>query len=74
MGRELIPFARRGDAEEFLRDHGGRRIVVLDEIERELPGLAGERLVSKVMFITALSDKPPYSPFVKGGEGVCRDT
>jgi len=39
MGKELVPFARREDAEEFQRDHGGRRIVVFDEVERELPGL-----------------------------------
>jgi nitrous oxide reductase accessory protein NosL len=39
MGRELIPFARREDAEEFLRDHRGRRIVVFGEVERELPPL-----------------------------------
>ena len=39
MGKELIPFARRGDAEEFLRDHGGRRVVGFDEIERELGAL-----------------------------------
>jgi nitrous oxide reductase accessory protein NosL len=39
MGKELIPFARRADAEEFLRDHHGSRIVGFGEIERELPGL-----------------------------------
>ena len=39
MGKELIPFERREDAEEFLRDHGGRRIIVFDEVERELGGL-----------------------------------
>ena len=39
MGKELIPFERRADAEEFLRDHGGRRIIVFDEVEPELGGL-----------------------------------
>ena len=39
MGKELIPFERREDAEEFLHDHGGRRIIVFDEVERELGGL-----------------------------------
>jgi nitrous oxide reductase accessory protein NosL len=39
MGKELIPFARRADAEEFLRDHGGRKIVVFSEAEHELPAL-----------------------------------
>jgi nitrous oxide reductase accessory protein NosL len=32
MGRELVPFARREDAEEFLRDHHGTRIVRFDEV------------------------------------------
>lgn len=41
MGKELIPFAHRDDAEEFRRDHAGRRIVVFDEIERELGNLKG---------------------------------
>jgi copper chaperone NosL len=39
MGKELIPFARRADAEEFLRDHVGRRIVGFDEVAPELPAL-----------------------------------
>lgn len=39
MGKELIPFARRAQAEEFLRDHRGQRIVGFGEVERELPGL-----------------------------------
>ena len=36
MGKELIPFALRADAEEFLRDHRGRRIVGFGEVEPEL--------------------------------------
>jgi nitrous oxide reductase accessory protein NosL len=39
MGKELVPFARRADAEEFLRDHGGSRIVGFGDAERELKGL-----------------------------------
>jgi nitrous oxide reductase accessory protein NosL len=39
MGKELIPFARREAAEEFLRDHGGTRIVRFDEIGGVLDGL-----------------------------------
>ena len=39
MGKELIPFARRDDAAEFLRDHGGRKIVVFNEVAPELPAL-----------------------------------
>jgi copper chaperone NosL len=38
MGHELIPLASRADAEEFMRDHGGRRILRFDEVKRELPG------------------------------------
>lgn len=42
MGRELIPFATRAEAEDFLRDHHGKRILrfrdvtppVLDQLER----------------------------------------
>jgi nitrous oxide reductase accessory protein NosL len=32
MGRELIPFESRADAEVFLRDHNGTRIVEFDRI------------------------------------------
>ena len=39
MGKELVPFARREDAEEFLRDHGGRKIVDFGEVAPELPAL-----------------------------------
>ena len=38
MGRELVPFARREDAEEFKRDHHGTRIVTFDEVTAELVG------------------------------------
>lgn len=37
MGHELIPFASRADAEEFLRDHKGRRILRFDEVSADLP-------------------------------------
>lgn len=30
--------ASRADAEEFLRDHHGRRILRYEEVKRELPG------------------------------------
>ena len=36
MGRELVPFARRADAEEFLRDHHGTRILGFDEVTADL--------------------------------------
>jgi nitrous oxide reductase accessory protein NosL len=32
MGHELIPLASRADAEEFLKDHKGKRILVFDEV------------------------------------------
>lgn len=38
MGRELIPFARKADAEEFMTDHHGRRLLRLGEIDRALLG------------------------------------
>ena len=34
MGHELVPLATRADAEEFLRDHRGRRILRFDEVDR----------------------------------------
>mgnify|MGYP001815168185 CR=1 FL=1 len=36
MGPELIPFGTVDEAEEFLRDHGGRRIVRLAEVTKEV--------------------------------------
>jgi nitrous oxide reductase accessory protein NosL len=36
MGEELVPLASRSDAEEFLRDHAGKRIVRFDEVTPEL--------------------------------------
>ncbi len=36
MGRELVPFAKRADAEEFLRDHRGTRILSFDEVTADL--------------------------------------
>jgi nitrous oxide reductase accessory protein NosL len=38
MGHELIPLASRADAEEFLADHQGRRILRFDEVNKDLPG------------------------------------
>ncbi|HAD04895.1 MAG: hypothetical protein A2091_03730 [Desulfuromonadales bacterium GWD2_61_12] len=32
MGKELIPFARRAEAMEFMRDHKGRQILSLTEV------------------------------------------
>jgi len=36
MGRELIPFSSETDAAEFLRDHGGNRIVTYRDITPEV--------------------------------------
>ena len=36
MGHELIPLASRADAEEFLRDHRGRRILRFGEVTKAL--------------------------------------
>jgi nitrous oxide reductase accessory protein NosL len=38
MGHELIPLASRADAEEFMRDHQGKRILRFEEVKAELPG------------------------------------
>lgn len=38
MGHELVPFASQADAEEFLRDHHGRRILRFAEVKADLPG------------------------------------
>jgi nitrous oxide reductase accessory protein NosL len=32
MGRELVPFARREDAEEFRRDHHGTAILAFGDV------------------------------------------
>jgi copper chaperone NosL len=37
MGHELIPLASRADAEEFMRDHQGRRILRFNEVGKEIP-------------------------------------
>lgn len=35
MGPELVPHKTRAEAEEFLRDHGGREILRFEDIERK---------------------------------------
>ena len=34
MGKELVPFGKRAEAEEFLRDHRGKRILRFSEVNR----------------------------------------
>lgn len=36
MGKELIPFFREEDAKEFLKDHGGKRVLRFQEVTAEL--------------------------------------
>ena len=36
MGAELVPHRTKDDAEEFARDHHGKRIVRFDDVTREL--------------------------------------
>jgi nitrous oxide reductase accessory protein NosL len=38
MGHELVPLATEEDAQEFLRDHAGKRILRFDEVTPDLPG------------------------------------
>jgi copper chaperone NosL len=37
MGHELVPLATRADAEDFLKDHKGRRILTFREVTADLP-------------------------------------
>jgi copper chaperone NosL len=37
MGHEFVPLASQADAEEFLRDHKGRRMLRFNEIRPGLP-------------------------------------
>jgi nitrous oxide reductase accessory protein NosL len=39
MGHELVPLASAEEADEFMRDHAGRRILRFEEVTPELPGL-----------------------------------
>jgi nitrous oxide reductase accessory protein NosL len=42
MGRELVPFAAREEAEEFRRDHRGARVLRFEEVTAQvLEGLDG---------------------------------
>lgn len=37
MGHELVPLQTHADAQELMRDHGGKRIVRFDDVTPELP-------------------------------------
>ena len=32
MGKELVPFAKKADADAFLKDHRGQKVLRFDEI------------------------------------------
>jgi nitrous oxide reductase accessory protein NosL len=36
MGHELTPLATRADADDFLKDHKGKRILRYDEVTAEI--------------------------------------
>ncbi len=36
MGRELVPLASQGDAEDFLKDHKGKRILSFEAVSKEV--------------------------------------
>ncbi len=37
MGHEFVPLASKEDAEEFLKEHKGKRILRFDQVTKELP-------------------------------------
>lgn len=37
MGHEFVPLASPSDAEDFMKEHQGRRILRFDEVSRDLP-------------------------------------
>jgi copper chaperone NosL len=36
MGKELVPFAKKTDADGFLKDHHGKKVLSFDEITRAM--------------------------------------
>ena len=37
MGHEMVPLATAAEAQEFMRDHGGKRLLRFDEVTPDLP-------------------------------------
>lgn len=37
MGHELVPLANKADADDFLKDHKGKRILLFDQVARKVP-------------------------------------
>jgi copper chaperone NosL len=42
MGHELVPLATRADAEDFMKEHKGRRILGFAEVGAALPVMLDE--------------------------------
>jgi nitrous oxide reductase accessory protein NosL len=38
MGHELVPLANKADADDFLKDHKGKKILTFDRVSVEIPG------------------------------------
>ena len=36
MGHELVPLANRADAEDFMKDHKGKRLLAFDQVSAEI--------------------------------------
>ena len=36
MGHELVPLASRQEAEEFMADHKGKRVLTFDQVSAEI--------------------------------------
>ena len=36
MGRELVPFKTKAAAEEFMRDHNGKKVLAFDELTHDI--------------------------------------
>ena len=43
MGQELIPFAKKEDAETFLKDHKGKAILSFDQVTRQVIEMLNQR-------------------------------
>jgi nitrous oxide reductase accessory protein NosL len=37
MGHELVPLASKADADEFMKEHKGVRLLTFDQVGRDLP-------------------------------------
>ena len=37
MGHEFVPLANKADADDFLKDHKGKKIIAFDQVTPEIP-------------------------------------